>query len=175
MVGGGGVLAARKGGERNVGSPDRVGGSGGRVTMRERGAEKSWEGEDASQNHANSLGARAALRELAEPWTRGDRVKAAIARSARRAGLTYWRAFDIWYGKARRIEEHEMQSIAVALEKRRKEVSRNEIAELRSRLARLEALLVQSDPEFHRPTLDRLREQAGGLGGMDRALAKRRS
>ena len=51
--------------------------------------------------------ARAALHELAEPWSRGDRVKVAIDRAARRAGLAYWRAFDIWYGKARRIEPHE--------------------------------------------------------------------
>jgi predicted phage-related endonuclease len=117
---------------------------------------------------------RAALQELAEPWTRGDRVKAAIARAARRAGLSYWRAFDIWYGKARRIEDHEMDAIAAALEKRRKEVSRNELSDLKTRLARLEAHLVATDEDFHRPTLDRLRASDGGLGGMDRALVKRR-
>ena len=50
----------------------------------------------------------AALRELSEPWSRGDRVKAAIQRAARRADLAYWRAFNIWYGKARRIEPHEI-------------------------------------------------------------------
>jgi hypothetical protein len=115
-----------------------------------------------------------ALHELAEPWTCGDRVKAAIQRAARRADLSYWRAFDIWYGKARRIEDHEMDAIAAALEKRRKEVTRNEVADLRTRLARLEALLVSTDEAFHRPTLDRLRDSDGGLGGMDRALVKRR-
>ena len=42
----------------------------------------------------------ASLRALSEPWERGDKIKTAIARSARAADLTYWRAFDIWYGKA---------------------------------------------------------------------------
>ena len=117
---------------------------------------------------------QAALRELAEPWTVGDRVKAAIDRAARRSGLSYWRAFDIWYGKARRIEPYEIDAIEDALVKRRKEVTRNELHDLRTRLARLEALLVQTDEEFHRPDLDRLRSPDGGLGGMDRALARKR-
>jgi predicted phage-related endonuclease len=116
----------------------------------------------------------AALRELSEPWERGDRIKAAIARSARAAGLSYWRAFDIWYGKARRIEPHEIDAIEDALVKRRKEVTRNEVHDLRNRLARVEALLVQTDEEFHRPHIDRLRSSDGGLGRMDRPLARKR-
>jgi predicted phage-related endonuclease len=116
----------------------------------------------------------AALRELADPWSRGDRVKVAIDRAARRAGLSYWRAFDIWYGKARRIEPHETDAIQDALTKRRKEVTRNEVHDLRTRLARLESLLVQTDEEFHRPVLDRLRSPDGGLGGMGGAVARKR-
>lgn len=57
----------------------------------------------------------ASLRRLAEPLQFGDRTKYAIDRAAKRAGLSYWRAFDIWYGKARRIEEHEAQNIETAL------------------------------------------------------------
>lgn len=94
--------------------------------------------------------AAAALRELSEPWSRGDRVKAAIDRAARRAGLSYWRAFDIWYGKARRIEDVERARIAEALEHKRKEATRNELHELRLRIVRLEAILARSDPDFHR-------------------------
>lgn len=90
------------------------------------------------------------LMELAEPWERGDRVKAAIERAARRCGLSYWRAFDIWYGKARRIEPEERAAISDALEKKRNEATRNELHDLRLRLARLEARLVQSDPDFSR-------------------------
>jgi hypothetical protein len=73
-----------------------------------------------------------------------------IDRAARRAGLSYWRAFDIWYGKARRIEQAERASIAEALEHKRKEATRNELHELRLRLARLEAILAGKDPDFHR-------------------------
>src|SRR5258708_37399719 len=51
----------------------------------------------------NSVGdAALALRELSQPWTMGDRIKSAIERAARQSGLAYWRAFQIWYGKARR-------------------------------------------------------------------------
>lgn len=57
----------------------------------------------------------ASLRQLAEPLHFGDRTKYAIDRAAKRAGLSYWRAFDIWYGKARRIEVHEVQGINAAL------------------------------------------------------------
>jgi hypothetical protein len=94
--------------------------------------------------------AAAALRELSEPWSRGDRVKAAIDRAARRAGLSYWRAFDIWYGKARRIEDVERTRIAEALEHKRKEATRNELHELRLRLVRLEAILAGKDTDFRR-------------------------
>ena len=92
----------------------------------------------------------AALRELSEPWSRGDRIKVAIDRAARRAGLSYWRAFDIWYGKARRIDELERTRIAEALEHKRKEATRNELHELRLRIVRLEAILARTDPDFRR-------------------------
>lgn len=116
-----------------------------------------------------------ALKELAEPRPGGDRTKQAIDRAARRAGLSYWRTFDLWYGKARRIEPFEIDAITDALQRKRKEATRNELHELRTRLARLESLLAQTDPDFHRPTIDRLRESAGGFGGMDRSLVGRKA
>lgn len=95
-----------------------------------------------------------ALRELSEPWTPGDRVKAAIQRAARASGLPYWRAFDIWYRKARRIDHSEIVAIADAIEKKRDREARNELQELRTRLAKLESRLSQTDPEFYRPQID---------------------
>lgn len=89
----------------------------------------------------------AALRELSEPWPSGDRIKAAIDRAARRAGLSYWRAFDIWYGKARRVEDGERKRIAEALTKRREEAARHELHELKLRIARLEALLARASQD----------------------------
>jgi hypothetical protein len=76
-------------------------------------------------------------------------------------------------GLARRLP-HEIAAIEDALVKRRKEVTRNELHDLRTRLARLEALLVQTDEEFHRPALDQLRSPDGGLDRMGGAVARKR-
>jgi hypothetical protein len=115
----------------------------------------------------------ASLRELSEPWERGDKIKAAIARAARAAGLSYWRAFDIWYGKARRIEPSEAGQIQAALQRKSEEYARNELRDLRRRLLRLESLLVSTDPEFHRDDIDLARQQVRGLGGSNSAVAGR--
>lgn len=99
------------------------------------------------------LGAQAALKELAEPIAFGERVKTAIDRAARRVGFGYSRAFEIWYGRARRIEQFEADALAEAVEKHRREIARNELHELHVRMARLEARLASTDADFHRETL----------------------
>lgn len=93
--------------------------------------------------------AQAALKELSEPWRRGDRTKAMIARAAKAAGLPYWRAFDIWYGKQVCIRADECERIRSAQKRKCKIVARNELAELRAYVARAEALLRQIDEEFY--------------------------
>lgn len=108
------------------------------------------------------------LRQLAEPWAGGEKIKVVIGRAAKRAGLGYWRAFDIWYGKARRVEDFERDAIAEALERKQREAARNELHELRARLERLESLLVQSDPDFHRPSIDAARGQVRTIHGIRR-------
>jgi len=96
-----------------------------------------------------------ALRELSEPRPSGDRIKAAIARAARLADLTYWRAFDIWYGKARRIDAHEAAQINEALRLKREKAVANEYHDLKTRLAKLEsALLIQDNPNVRREASD---------------------
>lgn len=111
----------------------------------------------------NSLGggslswAQAALKELSEPWRRGDKVKSMIGRAAKAAGLTYWRTFDIWYGKATRLTAEEAELIEVALKRKRKVVAHNELAELRARMARLESLYRSADPDFFGPEIAALR------------------
>lgn len=134
-----------------------------------------WEGDENIPNLLGSGGIKAAavgLQELAEPFHRGDRIKAAIERAARAAGLSYWRGFDIWYGKARRIERFESDAIAAALDKKRREAARNELHELRTRLARLESMLVQIDPDFHRETIVKTGEQIRPMVGARRAAAR---
>lgn len=106
-----------------------------------------------------NMGASDCLRSLSEPWPSGERVKTAIARAAKLSGLSYWRAFDIWYRKARRIEKIEIARISEALQKKKAEDARNELWGLRLRLERLEALLSKTDTQFHRETIDRVRTQ----------------
>lgn len=96
------------------------------------------------------MDARTALQQLSEPWERGDRIKRAIERSARLAGLSYSRAFEIWYGRAKILPD-EILRISEALETKKRKDARNELSELRLRLTRLESLLFQTDPEFSRP------------------------
>lgn len=109
------------------------------------------------------------LRELAAPIERSEKMSEAVRRAARMAGLAPWRIFNIWYGKARRVDEAERQAIAVALDKKRREAARNEFHELKTRLAVLESRLAQIDPDFHRPTIDQTREQMRRLGALDRS------
>lgn len=109
----------------------------------------------------NVAEASVALKELSEPWARGERVKVAISRAARLVRFTYWRTFDLWYEKARRVETFEVDAIAEALDRKRREAARNELRDLQARLSRLESLLVQTDPDFHREAVDVLRSQDG--------------
>ena len=93
------------------------------------------------------------LRALSDP---GARTKVAIDQAARRSGLHYWRVFDIWYGKARRIEPHEIEKIKQALDAKNDQAraderaTRDELQALKSRIARLEARLAAEDEDVHR-------------------------
>lgn len=112
------------------------------------------------------------LRELSLPWTAGERMKSVLDRTSRLARLTYWRTYDIWYGKARRIEPHEIEQIAEALRIKREKAARNELHDLKTRLARMEAM-VSRDPDFYRPDADYARDMLRQVRGQDRAMAGR--
>ena len=103
---------------------------------------------------------RAALKELSEPWRCGDRVKSAIDRAAKESGLSYARTKQIWYGENRRVEAHELEKVQQALHRRRTKVAKNELHELKARIARLESLLSSTDPDFHSEALAALRNSA---------------
>lgn len=91
----------------------------------------SWEGRMA----ALTLEASRCLRELAGSSGAGDRVKSQISRAARACGLSYWRAFDLWYGKARCVRGDEMDAIRAATGKQM-EAARAEARELLAVLSR---------------------------------------
>jgi hypothetical protein len=99
------------------------------------------------------------LKELASPVF-GERVKRAIERAAGAVGFTYWRTFDLWYSKARRVEQFEVDAIKEALQRKRSREAANELHELRTRLAILESRLVQGDSDFYRPQIDFLGRSA---------------
>lgn len=104
------------------------------------------------------------LRELSEPWSSGERVKRAIARAAESAGLNYWRAFDIWYRKARRVEPREIEQIEQALRGKNERAARTELQDLKTRLALLEARLDAGDADLYRPVADQAGPQLRTLG-----------
>jgi len=99
------------------------------------------------------------LKALSQPHDRGEKIEDIIARSARLAGLKYSRCYEIWYRRARRIEPAEVVRIDDALKQKQAKETRNELSELRLRLTRIESLLVLSDAEFHRETIDITRAQ----------------
>jgi len=115
-----------------------------------------------------------ALKELAEPRQVGDSIQAAIVRAARLAGLPYPRAFNVWYGRARRIDAHEADQINEALRVKREKEARDELYDLRARLIKMESRLASTDPDFHRPTIDFTRQQARGLGGENCPMVRKR-
>jgi hypothetical protein len=105
-------------------------------------------------NSAGKPEAAQMLRELSEPWASGERVKRVIERTAKAVGLGYWRASDIWYGKARRIEPREIEQIEQALRGKNERAARNELQELKTRLAILEARICAGDADLYRPVAD---------------------
>ncbi len=130
--------------------------------MRQSVGAVAWESDENTPNFVGSVEkASEFLRELAGPVKAGE-TKRAIDRAGKLAGLSFTRASDLWYRKARRVEEFEQESIAAALVKNRRVVARKEFHELRTRMARLETLLAQSDPEFHQGTIEQVREQLRG-------------
>lgn len=114
------------------------------------------------------------LQELAEPRPGGEKVKVAIERAAKLAGLPYWRAFDVWYSKARQVETFEIDKIADAIKEKNERDARNELRDLKARIARMESLLASGDSHFHSPSIAHARELVRQLGGPYRPLAGKR-
>ena len=113
----------------------------------------------------------AALRELAEPRPGGDMVKRAIGRAAKLAGLSYTRAFDVWYGKARRIDAHEAQQIEQALQSKREKDARNEIQDIRTRLLKVESRIVSESSDSSGRMVREAGREFHRYSGGDRAVA----
>jgi hypothetical protein len=121
----------------------------------------------------NSVGMAAdMLWELSLPWRDGEKKKQVIDRTSKLCRLEYWRTWDLWYRKARRIEAHEMQQIAEALLIKKEKAARNELHELKLRLAKLEATLNAGDADFHSPAVDYAWDMLRQLGRKNHASGK---
>lgn len=110
--------------------------------------------------------ASALIREVApiEGATVGER----ILYVARKLGWRHSRAREIWYEQARRIDAKEMDQLREARKTRKLQEATNEYRELRARIARIEAALLASDENFHRPQIDALQQSIGRFSGVDR-------
>jgi hypothetical protein len=104
------------------------------------------------------------LHELAAPQDRGETMKEILERTARAAKLAYWRTYDLWYEKARRVEPAEIDQIREALRIKNERAAANELNELKYRLAKLEAYFSSGDADFHRPSIDFARETVRRAG-----------
>lgn len=91
---------------------------------------KLWEGRVTALTEAAD-----GLFRLAQPSPKGDKAKAQIARAARAAGLPYGRAWSIWYGKARRIDPHELDAIRAA--QRTRQEKQDDLAQIADDFAAL--------------------------------------
>jgi len=111
------------------------------------------------------------LHELAKPLSYGEPVKLVIERTSNIVRISYWRTFDLWYGKARRVEEYEYEKIKTALRIKRESAARNELHDIKLRIARLESLLRAGDADFHRLDIDYAREMVRDGGRSDSAVA----
>ncbi|SEP21692.1 hypothetical protein SAMN04487843_108229 [Methylobacterium sp. ap11] len=126
-------------------------------------SQKSWE----QRVTAFLLEAAEGLREIAQP-SGNDSIKVQIGRAARRAGLSYWRAFDLWYRKARCVHAAEIEAIRAARAARTRERS-DEYASLAAdfealaeRMSRLSAGSAGADAAAFRAVARRTRRLADG-------------
>lgn len=86
--------------------------------------------------------------------------------------MAYSRIEDLWRQEARRVDAEEIDAIRAARRAQQAGAreARDELAELRARLARIETALRISDTQFHRPEIDALRQSVGGPRRVDCSL-----
>lgn len=106
------------------------------------------------------------LRQIAGNRRADESVKAVFRRVGRQ--LTDWsdsRIRAVWYRDARTVvraaEVEQLRAIAARRDRRNED---GELAELRSRIARLESFLAVADEAFHSETLAALRSQRSQMG-----------
>jgi len=98
------------------------------------------------------------IRELAEPISRDEKIETIVRRAADRAGISYNRAFNLFYAsRVKWTTQEEAEAVIKAVDERRRKAARNELHELKIRIAAMESRLNQIDADFHSEAIDALR------------------
>ena len=102
------------------------------------------------------------VRSAAEPRQPGDMIKSIIARSARRIGLPYWRAYHFWYGHrdAWAYEADQIRAWRRAKEEHEEQVLAADLANLKARLDAVNAAEAMSMDAAVSPVERRERRKA---------------
>ena len=106
------------------------------------------------------LEARGHVSALVGPQQRGDYLKNAIPRVARRLGLPERRIKAFLYGEAKSIRADEMDLLRQAADTAARKKASNGTLEYAARLEADAEALEAIDPDFHRDSVDRLRNTA---------------
>ncbi len=100
------------------------------------------------------------VREIAKPGAApGEGAGRAIARAARRLGLSYRQACRLWNRDRKVIPSELMEKAQRLADQPLMQEAKHELDELDARIAKLEAIFT-SDPDFVRPQIDALRSAA---------------
>lgn len=113
---------------------------------------------------STAVEARSLIVQIAGPQPLGGgNVKGALARVARRSRLGLRRVKAIFYGEARRIDADELKALrAAARDTTANDAGRDELTDLRARIARLETLLARADAHMAGALPDLDRRGSGG-------------
>lgn len=89
-----------------------------------------------------------------------------LERAARRAGITYRSARALFYCEPHQPRAAVVDQVraAVSQQKREEAISREELAEMRTRIALAEARFDRMDAEFFHPTIEAFRQATSPLG-----------
>lgn len=130
--------------------------------MSEKSENRSERMSEFSLSEASSL-----LRQVAGN-RRADESKKAVLRRVGRVvkDWTPSRIKDVWYCDKRvRIRATEVEQLRSLVSQREEQKAEtDELAVLRTRIARLERLLEATDPAFHRPGIAAARQQLSAMG-----------
>lgn len=115
-------------------------------------------------SEASVAQAQADLRKLGGELLPGEKIGIVIGRVAVAAGLKYSRAFELWYGRSRRLEDYERQQIREALARKELERLENDLHNWRIILAKMDAKVASLRADLNRPSLDLLGHEVRGRG-----------